>query len=373
MPTGLYVHLPFCLRKCAYCDFNSIAAEQSLMDAYLPALVRELGRYRGLAADTVYVGGGTPTIYSDELLAGLLQNIVATLDVSSSAEVTVEANPGTLCSRAFDVLRSAGYNRLSLGVQSFDDGELALLGRIHSARQAREAFWAAREGGFANISIDLMRGLPGQSLAAWQRTVEAGLELRPEHISIYGLTLEEGTPLARRVRQGELPHPDGADDPSWVRWTVDRLGQAGYDRYEVSNYCRDGLVSRHNLNYWRNGEYLGVGAGAWSYMEGRRYRNVADPAEYVSRVTDGKDLVTESETLGLEASLGETLMLGLRLVEGVDMEELRDRFGVDMRGRHGTVIERFVQAGLMRDDGHRLALTFEGLLVQSRVAMEFLA
>lgn len=284
----------------------------------------------------------------------------------------MEANPGTVSVESLQQLRAGGFNRLSLGVQSFADDELRLLGRVHTAQEAREAVAQARQAGFENVSLDLIRGLPGQRLTDWKRNVEAALELAPEHISAYGLTLEEGTPLRERVVQGDLPAPVGAGDPRWVEWTVERLEAAGYRRYETSNFARPGRECRHNINYWRNGEYLGLGAGAWSYLDGERRRNVADPAQYTRRVEAGEDPVEERERLDRDAALGETIMLGLRMAEGVSRTDLQRRFGVDIHERHGALIERLVQ-GLLADwDGERLRLTFRGMLVHNAVAVEFL-
>ena len=284
----------------------------------------------------------------------------------------MEANPGTVSVASLQELRACGFNRLSLGVQSFADDELRLLGRIHTAQDARDAVRHAREAGFANVSLDLIRGLPAQRLADWKRNVEAAIELAPEHISAYGLTLEEGTPLRERVARGDLPAPAGAGDPRWVEWTVERLQEAGYRRYETSNFARPGCECRHNINYWRNGDYLGLGAGAWSYLDGERRRSLADPAEYARRVEHGDDPVEERERLDPEAALGETIMLGLRMTEGISRAEMQRRFGVDIYRRHEALIERLVNGGLALWDGERLRLTFRGMLLHNAVAVEFL-
>lgn len=373
MPTGLYVHIPFCLRKCTYCDFNSIVAGEPLRHAYLHAVLSELARYRGHRVDTVYVGGGTPTTYAAPLLAELLAAIGAAFDVASGAEVTLEANPGTVALPGLKTLRAAGFGRLSLGVQSFCDDELRLLGRIHTASEAAAAVENARDAGFDNVSVDLIRGLPGQSLQGWLGSVERAIALGPEHISAYGLSLEEGTPLTEQVRSGRLPAPEGSEDPDWVRCTVETLGGAGYARYEISNYCRAGRESRHNLNYWHNGEYIGIGAGAWSYLGGERFRNVADPAQYTSRALEGTELVCERERLCSQEALGETIMLGLRTVAGLDMARLSRRFGVDVAERYSDTIRELVAAGMLVEDGERLRPTAEGMLWHNVVALRFLA
>jgi len=269
-------------------------------------------------------------------------------------------------------LRQAGFNRLSLGVQSLRDDELKLLGRIHSAAQARQTVRAARQAGFDNLSVDLMRGLPGQVLAQWQENLEAALTLEPDHISAYGLSLEEGTPLLELVDTGKVPEPEGNDDPQWVQWTVERLAQVGYERYEVSNFSHIGFECRHNLVYWHNQPYIGFGAGAWSYLAGKRQRNEPDVTAYIKAVQMKNGLITEAETLDREAALGETMMLGLRLVQGVDLAELSKRFECDVQAKYADVIDKFMRAGLLQQAGSRLFLTFEGMLWQNKVAVEFL-
>jgi oxygen-independent coproporphyrinogen-3 oxidase len=381
-PTAIYVHLPFCLRKCAYCDFNSRPGSEAERGAYLEALLREIAGGRAevarAGAATVYFGGGTPTLYGAGELVRVLDALRARHGVTEDAEVSLEANPGTVATAGGEgcelgLLRAGGFNRISLGMQSFRDDELRLLGRVHSASQAAEAFTAAREAGFVNVSLDLMRGLPGQFVEQWQESVERAVELGSDHVSVYGLSLEEGTPLRAQVECGELPEPEGSDDPEWVRWTVGRLAEAELGRYEISNYARPGFECRHNLVYWRNEPYIGYGAGAWSYVGCERRRNLSDPARYIEGAGGGGELVEEAERLDADAALGETLMLGLRLVEGVSLGGIRQRFGVDVRERFAAVIARFEQAGLLVVAGDRLRLTDEGLLWQNAVAAEFVA
>jgi oxygen-independent coproporphyrinogen-3 oxidase len=308
-------------------------------------------------------------------LGGLLGAIADHFSLGRHAEVSVEANPGTVDAAALRELRAVGFNRLSLGVQSFNDAELRLLGRIHTGAQARQAVEDARAAGFDNLSIDLIRGLPGQSRKAWEANLQQAIALEPDHISAYGLSLEHGTPLADAVAAGQLPAPR-SDDPEWVRVTVDLLGSAGYERYEISNFARPGYACRHNLTYWRNLPYVGVGAGAWSYQveadRAVRYRNHPDIARYCAAALAGEDLVAERDVQDLRGAAGETLMVGLRLSEGVDLRVIQRRFGVDVRAGYGGLIGQLVEAGLMLDDGVRLRLTFQGLLVQSAVAARFL-
>lgn len=418
-PVAVYVHFPFCVRKCAYCDFNSRPPQPGETEHYLRALVAELSAAPPALATSIYFGGGTPTLYPPSCLGHILERVAdrfhlispacgydrtpssdrrdrsrpdrswlaaaRTPPTSSSAsssaaawpvaEVTVEANPGTVTAASLRALRAAGFNRLSLGVQSFDDAELALLGRVHNGAQARRTVEDARAAGFDNLSIDLIRGLPGQSLAAWEANLHQAIALQPDHISAYGLSLEHGTPLAERVAAGALSRPL-SDDPEWVSVTVDLLASAGYERYEISNYARPGHACRHNLTYWRNLPYVGIGAGAWSYHIGPdwavRSRNHPDVARYCAAALAGDDLVAERDIQDLHGAAAEALMVGLRLSEGVDVAEVRRRFGVDVRAAHAELIRQLVASGFMLDDGVRLRLTFQGLLVQSAIAARFL-
>jgi len=369
---GVYVHFAFCKSKCPYCDFNSRPGTRSELIAYLDALLAEIERTPSLDAATVYFGGGTPTVFAPRELARVLHAVTARFVIAPGAEITLEANPGTVDEASLRALREAGFNRLSLGVQSLRDAELALLGRAHDASQARQAVASARAAGFDNLSLDLIRGLPGQKLEHWQETLEAAIALEPDHISAYGLSLEDGAPLKEKVERGELPRPRGSGSARWVDWTVRRLKRAGYRRYEISNYARPGRESRHNLNYWRNGEYAGIGAGAWSYRAGVRSRNVADPCEYTRLALGGEELVCEAEKLGRERVLGEAIMLGLRLTEGIRTDELARRYGIDPRQRYADVIDRLVKGRLLVDEQGALRLTSKGLLVQNAVAVEFL-
>jgi oxygen-independent coproporphyrinogen III oxidase len=370
---GLYLHFPFCVAKCLYCDFNSRVGSEAERSAYLACLKRELRRCGGVPVATVYFGGGTPTVYGPEALAGVLDEIAGEVDLPSDAEVTLEANPGTVSPEGLRLLRGAGFNRLSLGLQSLSDGELRLLGRIHTADEGRRAVGAAREAGFSNVSVDLMRGLPGQRFRGWMANLEAALALAPDHVSVYGLTLEDGTALAAMVAAGEVSPPAGSGDGRWVSRTVRRLRDAGLVRYEVSNYALQGCESRHNLNYWHNGDYLGLGAGAWGYADGRRSRNVCGIEEYIWAVDSGAALTHESECLSPVASLGETMMLGLRLVGGVSRRGLSERYGLDITSVFSDALARLGRAGLTVVEGDQVRATERGMLVLNAVAAEFLA
>lgn len=369
---GLYVHFPYCRRKCAYCDFNSGVAPDAERHLYLQALSAEIEQSLPLAISTVYFGGGTPTLYEAQELAAVLEALRGHFAIADDAEITVEANPGTVTVDSLRLLRQAGFSRLSLGVQSLEDAELRLLGRIHTSAEACEAVSSAREAGFGNLSIDLMRGLPGQNASQWETVLTQAVALTPNHISVYGLILEPDTPLREQVESGLLPTPEEEDAADWIRWTVSTLAEAGYERYEISNYAQPGYRCRHNLLYWRDGESVGLGAGAVSYLSGERRRNLVKATDYIVAALEHRSLVADSERLDPDTACGEAVMLGLRTTEGFAPEELKRRFGVDLRQRHKDLIARLVAGGLMLDDGVRLRLTFEGMLVQSAIACEFL-
>jgi len=374
---GLYVHIPFCVRKCAYCDFNSYAGLEPLFAPYVRALAGEM---RSRVADqgplhvrTLYVGGGTPTALPLSLLGDVLSACHASFDVAAGAEVTVEANPGTVDEGYLAGLLAAGVSRLSLGVQSFDDGELQLLGRLHDAGQARQAYRQARAAGFHNVNLDLIFGLPGQTVARWRATLQQALALGPEHLSLYALTLEEHTPLAGRIARGELPAPDDDLAAEMYELAEAELARAGYVHYEISNWARPGFECRHNLIYWRNQPYLGLGAGAHSWFAGRRWANVCLPRIYVEEMARGHLPVAESEEISPALEMAETAILGLRLVEeGVNLGAFRARFGAEFTDVYGREVEELVDLGLLEASTGRVRLTRRGRLLGNQVFQRFL-
>jgi len=387
MPS-LYVHIPFCAQKCAYCDFCSYAGLDELIPAYAKALVAEVRlrtpRWRAYPIDTLYIGGGTPTLLPIDLVAAVLDACRQHLDLGRLREATIEANPGTLSLSLLRGLRQAGLDRISIGVQSFRDGELALLGRIHTADQAMAAVQMAREAGFARISLDLLMGLPRQSLADWQESLERALTLGPEHLSLYGLTLEEGTPLRMAVDEGRLPRPDDGLAADMYLWAERRLARAGYAHYEISNWARrerqpGGRWSarsnrcQHNLRYWRNGRYLGLGAGAVSYDGRTRCQNTGDVRSYMRRVEQGDIPTVESEALDAAGRMGETMMLALRTSQGMRWGRFERRFGRPMAAVYGDVIASLCADGLLAADERGIRLTRRGRLLGNRVFAAFLA
>jgi oxygen-independent coproporphyrinogen-3 oxidase len=377
---SLYLHFPFCARKCTYCDFNSRTPRAGEPARYLEALRRELtwrlAQAGGARIETVYLGGGTPTLYAGAELGEVLGQVRAQGQLAREAEVTCEANPGTVDAEKLRALYEAGCNRLSLGVQSFCAEELRLLGRIHSAAEAEQAFAAAREVGFANLSLDLIAGLPGQTVDDWRANLHQALDLEPEHLSCYGLSLSAETPLGRAVEAGELalPPEDVQVEIWWI--THETLTSAGYEHYEISNFCRPGHASRHNLAYWRNQPYLGVGAGAWSWWAGVRAMNPRTVADYLRAVAEaeaatGKPFALkpeEEDRLSLRGQAGETLMLGMRLAQGVSPAELGERYGEALVAELAPVARQAEAEGLLEREEERWRPTWRGMLLNNRLA-----
>ncbi len=396
MKTGLYVHIPFCIRRCTYCDFNTYTGLLGLEDDYVAAIGEEMRLRAERAVDvegrTLYFGGGTPSLLSRESVAAVLQAARRYLRLSWQAEVTLEANPGTVTSAYLSELRELGVNRLSLGVQSSHSDELLLLGRIHTWADAVEAYQMARSAGYDSISLDLMFGLPGQSLPQWLETVRRCLDLAPDHLSLYALTLEPGTPLSETLTLNgvEMPDPDLAAD--MYEAASEALDAAGFWQYEISNWALgtteppevwtlppDGLTenigpysSAHNLIYWRNEPWLGFGAGAYSWFRGRRWSNHPHPQAYISALRSGRLRGFSDAPLSLETICGETMMMGLRLAEGVGGDRFEAETGLRLVDLYEPVIERFSGLGLVAWDGQRVRLTRRGRLLGNQVFEGFL-
>ena len=381
MNAALYIHFPFCLQKCLYCDFNSVVDSRTSPAEYVAAVEREMAlRRESLAADvsapTLYFGGGTPSLLDPSLVTRLIEAAARFYALEAAAEITLEANPGTVTRDKLAGYRAAGVNRLSLGVQSFHDPLLTRLGRIHSAGEALAAFAAARDAGFANIGIDLIHSLPGENLALWLADLARAVALAPEHISGYGLSIEAGTPFHDLKRAGELALPDEEEAAGMFEQTSEVLGKAGYEHYEISNFARPGFRSRHNQVYWRRTGYLGFGAGAHSFLAapsfGCRWKNPDTPDVYLQAL--GKDIVADE---GLAAvtkreAMAETLFLGLRMLEGVDSKEFRRVFGVTLEEAYPAALPRLLTDALLEWQEGRLRLTRRGLIMANQVFVKFI-
>jgi oxygen-independent coproporphyrinogen-3 oxidase len=372
---AVYIHIPFCSRKCSYCDFNSTATPIIPLEQYTDLLKEEIRSAADVkAVATIYFGGGTPSLLPPAAVASIIGEVDRRCGIHPDAEITLEANPGTVTQSSLEGYLAGGVNRLSIGVQSLDDRELAFLGRIHSAGEASAAFGAARAAGFTNIGIDLMHSLPGQTLEGWRRTLETAIAMRPEHISAYGLTIEPGTPLSASLDAGEIVPQDEDLAVEMFELTADLLGKAGYEHYEISNFALPGYRSRHNQVYWQRGSYRGFGAGAHSFRSepryGIRWANPAELSSYASLVTAGA--VPDNELLQKKDAMAEFFFLGLRMLDGVDLERFRSEFGVSAEAVYPGVIDRFVALGLLRRSAAKLQLTAQGVLLANAVLAEFI-
>jgi oxygen-independent coproporphyrinogen-3 oxidase len=371
---GLYIHIPFCQVKCTYCDFNSYAGLEALFDDYATAVVQEMRQAGPAQVKSIYMGGGTPTMLPLSHLTRILHETHHAFDVNTDTEVSIEANPGTVTSTALNKLATHGVNRISLGVQSFDEPELRLLGRIHSASDAVRAVDSARQAGFGNINLDLLYGLPGQALSSWRTSLGRALDLGPDHLSLYALTVEQDTPLATAIAGGKLPDPDPDLAADMYELAQEFLHSAGFVHYEISNWARTpDLLCQHNLTYWRNEPYLGIGAGAHSWRDGRRWSNTASPADYVAQVLGGGRPVAAEETIHPALEMGETMITGLRLLdEGVTFERFRQRFDLDLQLEFDNALQDLMQLGLICTDRNRVRLSQRGRLLGNQVFLRFL-
>ena len=346
---SLYIHIPFCVRKCGYCDFLSAPADEKARDRYVQALLMEIERYRGTeTADrkikTLYIGGGTPSILSVNQLDCIIQKIKCTFNFCDDIEASMEMNPGTASKEKCRALYQMGINRLSIGLQSTNDKELNTLGRIHSYEDFINTYTWCREAGFQNINVDLMAALPYQTVESYTTGLRKIIRLAPEHISAYSLILEEGTPFYQEYNSGCYPLPDEEQERLMYRETEQILAQAGYERYEISNYAKKGYACRHNLVYWQGGDYLGLGLGSSSYMDGVRFHNTTDFNTYVNQGA----YVENREELSVQAKMEEFMFLGLRVMAGVSGTEFEKRFGKTMEDVYGDVLRKHEEEGLLQ-------------------------
>lgn len=359
---GLYVHVPFCLTRCGYCDFNAHAGLDALKSPYVEALRREADttaeRWTGFRFASIFLGGGTPTTLSPSAIQQLLAHLRDRFDVDPRAEVTCEANPDTVDRRPLEELRAAGITRLSLGVQSFDPASLASLERIHSADSARRAYADARAAGFDDVNLDLIYGAEGETVKAWRRTLDEAIALGPEHLACYALTIEPGTALGAKVASGTASPPDPDLQAAMFELTCERLAAAGFRHYEVSNWARHGRESVHNLGYWEGRPYLGLGAGAHSFRDRRRWWNVRPPARYIELAGSGSTPVAGEELLTEEEARLERILLGIRSADGLPAAEVP-----------AEAARALVERGLASLDRDRFALTERGMLLANEAVL----
>jgi oxygen-independent coproporphyrinogen-3 oxidase len=370
-PPGIYIHIPFCVQKCGYCGFSS-TTDRALIPDFLTALSSEALSYRGKWSrfDTLYIGGGTPSVLTTDDLGRVMDTIRTAFVIASAAEITVEVNPGDIHAAYLQGMRIAGVNRLNIGCQSFDDKTLVFLGRRHTARQAEVAIRLARMAGFDNIGIDLIYGIPGQSIALWRETLGEALSFAPEHLSCYQLTIEEGTPLAEQCRKGEVTLPGDAIQADFFLMTSRILAEGGYDHYEVSNFARrSDTQSRHNKKYWNHTPYLGLGPAAHSFDGSRRWWNARSVDTYVQNMAAGRPTISASELLTPDQLHIEALFLGFRTRQGIHLEDFKRRFGRDLVKEKREILKTLGDEGLVEVRDGYLRPTLAGMAVADSLAL----
>lgn len=367
----LYIHIPFCVKKCAYCDFLSSPADEETIEKYVQALIREIEAVKieteNYNVVTIFAGGGTPSVLSGEQTERIFAAVREKFDMQKTVEITIEANPGTVTSEKLQAYKRAGINRISFGLQSANNEELKMLGRIHTYDDFLESYRLAREAGFENINVDLISAIPHQTLDSWKRTVDAVVQLNPEHISAYSLIVEEGTPFEKLYGEGgqkETELPSEETERMIYRKTKEWLKEAGYERYEISNYAKKGYACRHNLGYWERKEYLGLGLGASSFIENVRFQNTDDMKIYLQYAADEEKRIANRETLTKEEELEETVFLGLRKMEGISKREVEKEYGKQ--------IEKMICQGFLEEEDGKIRLTERGIDISNYVFAEIL-
>lgn len=376
----LYIHIPFCVKKCAYCDFLSGPASNQQIEEYVQALIEEIRYYKEFAKNyevsTVFWGGGTPSLLTGEQMKVLMEALGQTFFIRQNAEITMEANPGTVTVEKLLACQKAGINRISFGLQSVNNEELKMLGRIHTYEEFLESYEAARKAGFPNINVDLISAIPKQTVSSWEQTLQTIISLQPEHISAYSLIVEEGTPFAKLYGEGcELEHllPTEEDERRMYERTEELLREAGYHRYEISNYAKEGYECQHNLGYWERKEYLGLGLGASSLIEETRFHNTDEMEEYLRDASNPILLRREQEKLDRQEQMEEFVFLGLRKIRGIQEEKFAEMFGEDIWDCYGKNLERVIKEGLLEREEGVLRLTRKGIDVSNYVFYEILS
>ena len=376
-PLGLYIHIPYCIHKCGYCDFNSHVIKQDEIDTYVDALIVEMNHYAekyspGKIIKTIFLGGGTPTTLTIYQLERILNECEKQFKVAPDAEITIEANPATIDIEQLKSIRQTGYNRISIGVQSFDETELKLLDRAHGPEEIHSTVDRARKAGFNTLSLDLMFAIPNQSLSTWESNLRQALDKNPEHLSTYNLTIEQGTAFSKLQSNGKLTMPDDDHQLELYKRTIGLLTKKGFHHYEISNFARPGKECKHNITYWKNTNTLGLGAGASSYMDGVRFKNVSLPAHYIRKVADKQAAVEHSESLESRQAMGETIMLGLRLLQGISIHQFEKRFQISFKNFFGNITSTLKEKELVTIEDDHLRLSKKGLFLADSVILEFI-
>ena len=370
-PTSAYVHIPFCTQICYYCDFSKVFIKNQPVDSYLEHLLQEFHSYDIQKLRTLYIGGGTPTALSASQLEVLLEGLTKNLDLSVLEELTIEANPGDLDADKIAILQNSAVNRVSLGVQTFDDKMLKKIGRSHTEKDIYENIDRLKLAGFDNISIDLIYALPGQTMEQVKENVAKAISLDIPHMSLYSLILENHTVFMNRMRRGKLPLPKEELEAEMFEYIIAELERAGFEHYEISNFSKSGFESRHNLMYWDNAEYYGIGAGASGYVDGVRYKNHGPIRHYLKAVEEGSARINE-EHLSQREQMEEEMFLGLRKKSGVSMARFEEKFGRSFQELYGDTVKDLIQQGLMQVEGDRVRMTKRGLFLGDTVAERFI-
>jgi len=370
---GLYVHIPFCIKKCNYCDFNSFETLE-LIPEYLVALKREISNLKnsGYIAKTVYIGGGTPTVLTNSQLFFLLNDLHKNIYIANDAEITIEANPGTLTKEKLHLLKTLGVNRLSIGLQAYQNSMLKLMGRIHTVEDFENNFKAARDVGFNNINVDLIFGLPNQKLEDFKETIKRVLALSPEHISCYSLNVEEGTRFYQWQKEGKLCLPSDDEERKMYYEAIEVLTHQGYNHYEISNFAEHGRECKHNLVYWTYKECLGLGAGAHSFLNNKRFNNYPFILDYIKSIKKSSSAVSNIESISYQEQQAEFCFMGLRLLQGLNKDAFKQRFHKEITQVYKSAIEKLKKQGLLQENSENLKLTALGLDFANAVFMEFL-
>lgn len=373
---GLYIHIPFCVRKCEYCDFLSWSAGEEEREQYVEALLLEIESYRefakGYRVSTVFIGGGTPSVLLPKQMERILQKVYEVFELEKRPEITIEINPGTVNEEKLQCYKENGVNRLSMGLQSVNNEKLRLLGRIHTYQDFVGSYELARKVGFDNISLDLISSIPGQTLQDWKKELETAVAQKPEHISVYQLIIEEGTPFYEKYAEHPELLPDEETSREIYLWTGKFLKEAGYEQYEISNYTKPGKESRHNLKYWERGDYLGLGLGAASMVRNIRMSNTKDMKTYLERCTQPKTMREDVQFLEEPRQMEEFMFLGLRKTRGVSKKEFRRTFGREMNMVYEKALHKCLENGMLLEHKDRIFLSEEGTLLSNMVLSEFL-
>ena len=375
--SGIYVHIPYCLHKCGYCDFNSHPENLKETKIYVSTLLKEIHYYSSKLTQTnistVFFGGGTPTLLPHSFLNRIMKTLKENFNLLPDCEISIEANPATLQKETLEQIFSSGFNRISIGVQSFDSEELKVLERVHSKKDIDKTIDQARLAGFKNLSIDLMFSLPDQTPKKWRSNLQQAIEKNTDHISAYGLTIEPATSFYKLQERGQLQLPPEEIQLEMFQTTIDFLLSAGFEQYEISNFAKPGFECKHNLNYWDNGDYLGLGAGASSYLNGERFKNINLPSLYIKKIETEGLAVESVEKLDILHSMGETIMLGLRRLRGISILDFEKRFQISFDSVYGKILDPLVEEGLITLNQNRISLSRKGIFIANSVILKFLA